>query len=153
MNNLGCERMDSNHRPLAYEANELPLLHSAMVAEARFELTTSWLWAKRATELLYSAIYKGGNVFLVGAPTTTHERKWKPHQRLVPKERFELSTSHLWGGRSDQLSYSGIWPKQCVTQRTFHRTTLSKWRLRRDLNPWPPAWQAGMLTTAPRSHI
>ena len=40
MNTFGCERMDSNHRPLAYEANELPLLHSAMGAEIGFEPMT-----------------------------------------------------------------------------------------------------------------
>ena len=40
MNNLGCERVDSNHRPLAYEANELPLLYSAMVAGGGFEPPT-----------------------------------------------------------------------------------------------------------------
>ena len=33
----GCERVESNHRPLPYEGNELPLLHSAMDAAVGFE--------------------------------------------------------------------------------------------------------------------
>ena len=161
---LGCERVDSNHRPLAYEANELPLLHSAMVAGEGFEPPTSWLWAKWAAVLLYPAIFKGGNIFSVGAPTTAHERKWKPHQRLVPKVRIELTTSALWGRRSNRLSYSGIWGSfsSCpgtqsddwsVLQSGFHWYNhrqnppfLEWWRLQGDLNPWPPAWQAGVLT-------
>ena len=92
MNNLGCERVDSNHRPLAYEANELPLLHSAMVAEARFELTTSWLWAKRATELLYSAISKG-EYFSGRSP---HDRTWKEMKpQLAVGTKGEIWTHDL----------------------------------------------------------
>ena len=34
---IGCERVESNHRPLPYEGNELPLLHSAMDAAVGFE--------------------------------------------------------------------------------------------------------------------
>ena len=73
MNNLGCERVDSNHRPLAYEANELPSapLRNGCTRGIR---TPSLGYGPSELPLLHQC-YIRGKVFPVGAPTTAHERK------------------------------------------------------------------------------
>ena len=67
---LGCERVDSNHRPLAYEANELPLLHSAMVAPVGFE-PRLLVMGQVSCHCSTSAIFKGG-IFFRSEPPRPH---------------------------------------------------------------------------------
>ena len=103
----GCGGWESNPRPSAYEADELPLLYPAMVAEVGFEPTTSWLWAKRASELLHSATQRG--IFFRSEPLRPHMKgNENRNQRLVPMGGIEPPTYDLWGRRSNQLSYTGI---------------------------------------------
>ena len=113
MHNPGCERWDSNPRFSPYEGDEIAasLLRNGCGGQIR----TANLYLMRVVSYHFSTPrYIRGNVFSVGAPATAHERKWKPHQRLVPMGGIEPPTYDLWGHRSDQLSYTGISRKFCA---------------------------------------
>lgn len=45
-----------------------------------------------------------------------------------------------WQGLKDSNPHQRFWRPSC-----YHCTKPLYWRLQRDLNPWPPAWQAGVL--------
>ena len=171
MLSLGCERWDSNPRFSPYEGDEIAasLLRNGCGGQTR----TANLYLMRVASYHFSTPqYIRGNIFSVGAPTTAHERKWKPHQRLVPKVGIEPTTSALWGRRSKLTELLGHMFNLLgsITASTLPRLiplsifcygnrvrgwkrlpencsiTKVKWRLQGDLNPWPPAWQAGVLT-------
>ena len=74
MHNPGCGGPDSNRESPAYEAGELPFLYPAMVAPVGFE-PRLLVMGQVSCHCSTSAIFKGGNIFSVGAPTTAHERK------------------------------------------------------------------------------
>ena len=125
-----------------------------------FEPPTSGLWTRRASELLYPAIFKGG-IFFRSEPPRPHMKgnenrisgwyqRWELNPRPPPYE----------GGALNQLSYSGI-SRHIKIKSTLYSSNIRLivfiivmnkiavcvlWRLQGDLNPWPPAWQAGVLT-------
>ena len=82
------------------------LLHSAMGSDAGVEPAPQALWGPWLNRLSYLTYEE--DVFSVGAsPSTAHERKWKPHRRLVPKVGIEPTTSALWGRRSKPTELLG----------------------------------------------
>ena len=59
-NVIGCEGLDLNQRPLAYETSELPDCSTPQCYWLRrvgFEPTTSGLWDQRATRLLHPTMF------------------------------------------------------------------------------------------------
>ena len=103
-----------------------------LVAEAGFEPTTFGLWARRATRLLYSAIFNGASgrtrtgtgllpqdfkscVSTISPPRLTYRDNiyiiiffiFCQEKILVPKKGFEPSTLRVWTACSSQLSYLG----------------------------------------------
>ena len=112
-------RPELNWRHMDFQSIALPTeLQNHLVAGEGFEPTTSGLWARRATRLLYPAICNGGGTGIrtqapVSRPTGFQDRTLQPlgyssvyisSFLMVDPVGLEPTTSRLWAGSSDQLS-------------------------------------------------
>lgn len=138
--------MDGNLKHKCYDLGQEEFLREGTVRyqSSAFALNLSRSLSSYGSWLPLSSYF---NLFRSYAPGFFNSSELsKAHRNDTPSNY----NNQKWSGRHD-LNMRPLGPKPSVLPNWT--TPRKKWRCLRDLNPWSPAWQAGVITTTPRHQM